>query len=59
MGEIRGVRRTVDRMIRQEMKGRPACDLPRVKREVRAIARDYERRVRSGQEPPPPLANQG
>lgn len=56
--EIRGVRRTIDDMVQQEMRGRPERDRAQVVNQVREVARRYDRDVSDGREPPPPLANQ-
>ena len=53
MGEIRGVRDTIDKLVGQEMQGRPASALPQVEAHVRRVANNYERAVRDGREPPP------
>lgn len=59
MSEIRGVRGTMDKLVRQEREMRPGVPAEQIKREVLGVAQRYDRDVSSGREPPPPLAKQG
>lgn len=53
MGELRGVRDTVQKLIAQEMRGRPSSDRPAVEKQVLSVARKYDTAVREGREPLP------
>jgi hypothetical protein len=53
MGELRGVRATMDEMVKQERAMRPTVPASQIEREVRDIARQYDRDVRDGKEPRP------
>jgi hypothetical protein len=52
-GELPGVRRTIDEMVKQERASRPSVPAHQIEREIQNIALDYDRKVRSGEEPPP------
>lgn len=52
-GELRGVRETRDKLIAQEMAGRPSKDLPKVQAQLDRVVKGYDRSVREGREPLP------
>lgn len=52
-GELPGVRRTIDDMVKQERAMRPNVPPAQIRREVRGVALNYDRAVREGREPPP------
>jgi len=55
-GEVRGVRRTMDKLIRQQVRDGIPADQAR--KAARRAANTYTRAVREGREPPPPLKQQ-